>query len=194
MVSTHVALERRGWAKSLMRDAGCFGVAVAHTDESSRGCAAPVGGGFRSEVVVGCLKNRFCIYTRTRTAVCCTLRILSTARAGRPNLVHRHRRHTGALYNAADTRLAALPSCGHLLGVRLSRAAKLQRQSRGCTVRLTSCFILVFSLCDSRYLYTLLTRFLPRTQSHDRQKRGFSPRVWIWCGSTAFIRTTSYPL
>ena len=139
MVSTHVALERRGWAKSLMRDAGCFGVAVAHTDESSRGCAAPVGGGFRSEVVVGCLKNRFCIYTRTRTAVCCTLRILSTARAGRPNLVHRHRRHTGALYNAADTRLAALPSCGHLLGVRLSRAAKLQRQSRGCTVRPMSC-------------------------------------------------------
>ena len=72
--------------------------------------------GFRSEVVVGCLKNRFCIYTRTRAAVCCTLRILSTARAGRPNRVHRHRRHTGALYNAADTRLAALPSCGHLLG------------------------------------------------------------------------------
>jgi len=65
---------------------------------------------------VGCLKNRFCIYTRTRAAVCCTLRILSTARAGRPNRVHRHRRHTGALYNAADTRLAALPSCGHPFG------------------------------------------------------------------------------
>ena len=48
--------------------------------------------------------------------MCCTLRILFTARAGRPNLVHRHRRHTGALYNAADTRLAALPSCGHLFG------------------------------------------------------------------------------
>ena len=84
-------------------------------------------------------KNRFCIYTRTRAAVCCTLRILSTARAGRPNRVHRHRRHTGALYNAADTRLAAPPSCGHLLGRRLSRAAKLQRQSRGCTVRPMSC-------------------------------------------------------
>ena len=56
---THVALERRGWAKSLMRDAGCFGVAVARTDESIRGCAAPVGGGFRSEVVVGCLTKPF---------------------------------------------------------------------------------------------------------------------------------------
>ena len=85
---------------------------------------------------MGCLKNRCCIYTRTRATVCCTLRILSgsMARAGHPNRVHRHRRRTGALYNAVDAPGRVWPP---LWGLRLSRAAKLQRQSRGCTVRPT---------------------------------------------------------